>query len=178
MLKAEQNLRIAMRDHLLYANLGVVGAVCYFALSEHGVIHALLVIPWACFILGWTYLCNGEKVSDIRKYLAEDITPYLTQSNVGVIGPVLAWETQHRSGAHRLRYKLIQLAVDLTAFVLSGLTAIIVYFLSIDSWLWWHYVALALSMSIMALLSGEYIRHFALDIRELRRFKTNAKSVD
>jgi hypothetical protein len=73
MLKAEQNLRIAMRDHLLYANLGVVGAVCYFAFSEHGSAHALLVIPWACFILGWTYLCNDEKVSAIREYIGTDL---------------------------------------------------------------------------------------------------------
>lgn len=169
MLKAEQNLRIAMRDHLLYANLGVVGAVCYFAFSEHGSAHALLVIPWACFILGWTYLSNDEKVSAIREYIGTDLSRRLTPADPEKGGhPVFGWEKSHRGGEHRMRYKFTQLAVDITTFVLSGFAALCAYYFSIKEWHWWHYIATAFALAITLVLTKEFISHFIGDTKSIR----------
>lgn len=169
MLKAEQNLRIAMRDHLLYANLGVVGAVCYFAFSEHGSVRSLLVIPWACFILGWTYLCNDEKVSNIREYIRTELTKQLSVPHSEIPAPpVFGWEKSHRAGEHRMRFKITQLAVDITTFVLSGFAALCAYFVSIQQWFWWHYVAFGIAFAIMLVLSAEFIGHFIADTKALR----------
>jgi len=168
MLKAEQISRIAQRDHLLYANLGVVGAICYFAFSEHGTIHALLAIPWASFILGWTYLCNDEKVSNIREYIRatshqHGLSPELPAETL------FAWESTHRAGKHRMRFKITQLVVDITTFVLSGLAALFTYVLGLDAWPWWQYVAVAIEAVVMIALATEFTRHFLADTRDLRK---------
>ena len=168
-LKAEQNVRISMRDHLLYANLGIVGTVCYFAFSEHGSVHALLVIPWACFILGWTYLCNDEKVSDIREYVRTDLTKIVTAFQPPKNDhSIFEWEKFHRKGDHRMRYKITQLAVDITTFVLSGFAALCAYFLSIKDWQWWNYAATIFSLAIMVVLALEFVTHFIGDTKSIR----------
>ncbi|MCI5161639.1 MAG: hypothetical protein D3917_06375 [Candidatus Electrothrix sp. AX5] len=51
-LKAEQAKRIGFRDNLLYVTLGVVGGVCAYAVKKPEYATALLLVPWACFILG------------------------------------------------------------------------------------------------------------------------------
>ena len=59
-LKAEQGNRIGFRDNLLYVTLGLFGAIASFALSSDENGPAFLVIPWVCFVLGWTYVVNDE----------------------------------------------------------------------------------------------------------------------
>ena len=68
-LKSEQAQRIGFRDNLLYVTLGVFGAVVSFAVSDPAHYHALLVIPWVCLILGWTYVVNDEKISSIGRHI-------------------------------------------------------------------------------------------------------------
>ena len=68
-LKSEQTQRIGIRDNLLYVTLGVLGAVESFAVSETAHYYALLVIPWVCLILGWTYVVNDEKISSMGRYI-------------------------------------------------------------------------------------------------------------
>ncbi len=167
MLKAEQNLRIAMRDHLLYANLGVVGAVSYFALSDHGSIHSLLVVPWACFILGWTYLSNDAKVSEIREYVSMNLAKRFAAEGSQELP--FAWERTHRLGRHRTRFKLIQLAVDLITFVFSSIVAMYAYCTSAPALRPWHYVAVALASAAALALAIEFIRHFIIDTRDLHQ---------
>jgi hypothetical protein len=57
-LKSEQAQRIGFRDNLLYVTLGIFGTVVSFAVSNSANYSALLVIPWVCLILGWTYVMN------------------------------------------------------------------------------------------------------------------------
>ena len=64
-LKVEQIQRIGFRDNLLYTTLGIFGAVVSFAMSNPANTYALLVVPWVCLVLGWTYVVNDEKISAI-----------------------------------------------------------------------------------------------------------------
>jgi hypothetical protein len=68
-LKDEQIQRIGFRDNMIYVNLIAVGAVAAFAVSDVAYLHVLFVIPWVCFVLGWTYLVNDEKISAIGRYV-------------------------------------------------------------------------------------------------------------
>ena len=68
-LKVEQIQRIGFRDNLLYTTLGLFGAVVSFAVSNAANSYALLVIPWVCLVLGWTYVVNDEKISAIGRYI-------------------------------------------------------------------------------------------------------------
>ncbi len=135
-LKAEQASRIGFRDNLLYVTLGVVGGVCAYAVKKPEHATALLLIPWACFILGWTYLMNDRAISAIGRYIRHDLTAQLEQ-DCGVSKDLLyLWEHKHRADDHRFSRKLLQLVVDLTAFCCSGIVALIAFFLLASNVSW------------------------------------------
>ena len=73
-LKEEQLKRIEFRDQMIYITLGIFGGILSFALSNKTNLYALLVIPWVCLILGWTYIVNDEKISAIGKYIRLTLT--------------------------------------------------------------------------------------------------------
>jgi nucleoside 2-deoxyribosyltransferase len=129
MLKDEAIKRIGFRDNLIYVMLVAIGAVASFGVSKAENSYALLIIPWVCVILGWTYLANDEKISHIGAYirrpLVEKITRSLGQSGEEVFG----WEVFHRSDKGRLRRKILQFTVDLFTFCISGLVAITAFWL-------------------------------------------------
>ena len=124
-LKSEQAQRIGFRDNLLYVTLGVFGAVVSFAVSAPGNYYALLVIPWVCVILGWTYIVNDEKISSIGRYIRYELAAKV-KACTGNDAPekLLGWEVAHRDDKHRKRRKIQQLIVDEITFVFSGLIAL------------------------------------------------------
>ena len=130
-LKAEQASRIGFRDNLLYVTLGLFGAISSFALSNSNGHHAFLVIPWVCIVMGWTYVVNDEKISAIGAHIRYALEERLS-ALIG--GPadnqyLFSWETAHRSDPRRKSRKYLQLFIDEVAFVLSGLTALVVFWL-------------------------------------------------
>jgi len=127
-LKSEQASRIGFRDNLLYVTLGAVGALCSYALAEPAHRAALLLVPWACFILGWTYLVNDEKISAIGRYIRERLVPRIV-ALVGspAAGQIFGWEAAHRGDAERGPRKLFQLLVDLLAFCVSSAAALLAF---------------------------------------------------
>jgi hypothetical protein len=126
-LKAEQASRIGFRDNLLYVTLGVVGGVFAYAFKEPGHVQALLLIPWACFILGWTYLMNDRAISAIGRYVRNTLTVQL-ETDCGVPRDLpFRWEVEHRTDDQRIIRKLFQLVVDLMAFCLSSSVALVVF---------------------------------------------------
>jgi hypothetical protein len=130
-LKAEQTSRIGFRDNLLYVTLGLFGAISSFALSNSNGHHALLVVPWVCIVMGWTYVVNDEKISAIGthiRYTLEERIVALIGSSVDS-QHLFAWETAHRSDPHRKSRKYLQLFIDEVAFVFSGLTALVLFWL-------------------------------------------------
>lgn len=123
-LKEEQISRIGFRDNLIYVTLVAIGGIISFVLSNKIDYIVLLVIPWVCLILGWTYLVNDEKISSIGKYIKENLTntikPHLTQSPFG-------WENFHVNDNRRTRRKIVQLLIDEITFILPGAVAILTY---------------------------------------------------
>lgn len=127
-LKEEQVKRIAFRDQIIYLTLGIFGGILSFALSNKTNFYALLVIPWICLILGWTYLVNDEKISAIGKYIRLNLTEKIkVQTGETNIESIFGWEIVHRSDERRKRRKIEQLIIDEITFVFSGLVALFTF---------------------------------------------------
>ncbi|NET33817.1 MAG: hypothetical protein F6K19_17655 [Cyanothece sp. SIO1E1] len=124
-LKSEQTQRIGFRDNLLYVTLGVLGAVVSFAVSDPAHYYALLVIPWVCLILGWTYVVNDEKISSMGRYIRYKLVDKVKEhTGYDDLETIFGWEIAHRDDKHRKRRKIQQLIVDEITFVVSGLIAL------------------------------------------------------
>lgn len=130
-VKAEQSSRIGFRDNLLYVTLGLFGAIASLALSNKNGTNAFLVIPWVCIVMGWTYVVNDEKISAIGRYVRYDLEERISALIGGSADGkyLFGWETAHRKDPRRKSRKYLQLFVDLLAFVFSGLTALLVFWL-------------------------------------------------
>jgi hypothetical protein len=134
-LKDEQTQRIGFRDNLLYVTLGVFGAIIAVVIpnktnDNQANYYALLVIPWICFILGWTYLVNDEKITAIGKYIRSKLVDKIKEqvgntANESIFG----WEIENKNDDRRKQRKIIQLIVDQVTFVFSGIVALIVFWL-------------------------------------------------
>lgn len=132
-LKEEQAQRIGFRDNMLYVTLGVFGGVLSFALSGNNNYYALLVIPWVCLILGWTYLINDEKISAIGRYIRHTLVSKIQElTGNAAIESIFGWETAHRSDKRRFRRKIEQLIVDEITFVLSGIIALLAFWVLVS----------------------------------------------
>ncbi|MEM7067192.1 MAG: hypothetical protein AAF572_29010 [Cyanobacteria bacterium P01_B01_bin.77] len=129
-LKEEQISRIGFRDNLLYVTLAVFGAVLSFALTQTVSYYALLVLPWVCLILGWAYLINDEKISAIGKYIRLKLTDKVMQlTGSPDLETTFGWEIAHRSDKRRSRRKIEQLIIDEITFVISGIAAVVAFWL-------------------------------------------------
>lgn len=129
-LKSEQAQRIGFRDNLLYVTLALFGTIISVAISNPSNYSTLLVIPWTCLILGWTYIVNDEKISAIGRYirlkLVDKVKEY-TGCQDQDLETLFGWEIAHRSDSHRRRRKIQQLIVDEITFTISGIIAIVVF---------------------------------------------------
>jgi len=123
-LKDEQSQRIGFRDNMIYVGLVVIGSIVSFALGNPDQNSALLLVPWVCLILGWTYLVNDEKISSIGKYIRTKLDKRIGQIINLPDHMLFGWEVEHRSDKDRFHRKLVQLLIDETAFCLSGISAI------------------------------------------------------
>lgn len=126
-IKDEQKARIGFRDNLLYVTLTVVAAVIAAAAQAKRV-EMLLALPPVCVVLGWTYLVNDEKISAIGRYVREELGPRLSELALPGGGfSAFGWEVAHRGDARRKSRKRVQLAVDLMAFCVVPLAALVVF---------------------------------------------------
>jgi hypothetical protein len=133
-LKSEQLQRIGFRDNLLYVTLGLFGTVVSFAVSSPANYYALLVIPWICLILGWTYVINDEKISAIGKYIRQKLVNRVKEYvDCDELETLFGWEVAHRTDPHRKRRKIQQLIVDEITFVVSGITALSTFWFLVPS---------------------------------------------
>lgn len=154
-LKDEQTQRIGFRDNLLYVTLGLFGTVISFALSNKTNYYALLVLPWVCLILGWTYLVNDEKISAIGRYIRLNLVEKIrVQTGNTDIESILGWEIAHRNDERRKRRKIEQLIIDQISFVLPGLVGLLAFWVLIPQhhWaiqiLWWVELTLLIILGV------------------------------
>jgi hypothetical protein len=126
-LKDEQTQRIGFRDNMLYVIIVVIGSIVSFALGSTEMHIALLLVPWICLILGWTYLVNDEKISSIGKYIRIKLDERIRQQINSSERVLLGWEVEHRSDKRRIQRKIFQWFVDEMAFCFSGMGSIFAY---------------------------------------------------
>jgi hypothetical protein len=164
-LKAEQAQRIGFRDNMLYVTLGVFGGILSFALSAKTNYYALLVIPWVCLILGWTYLVNDEKISAIGRYIRLTLAEKIKEQTdyIGDLESIFGWEIAHRSDQRRKRRKIEQLIVDEITFVLSGVVALLSFWFLVSQpplaihILWWIELALLLILGVEIVIYADLV---------------------
>jgi len=121
-MKEEQRLRIGTRDNLIYATLGSLFLVVA-GTWQTGQIAVLLLVTPVCFVLGWTYLVNDDRITAIGRYIEATLIPGLAAlAPPGV--RVFGWEQSHRTDARRRRRKTWQLGVDLFTFNGAPVTAL------------------------------------------------------
>ncbi|WP_251094988.1 hypothetical protein [Streptomyces sp. Caat 7-52] len=125
-VKDEQKTRIGFRDNLLYVTLTVVAAVIAAAAQAEQTA-MLLALPPVCVVLGWTYLVNDQKISAIGAYVRGELGPRLAATAQAQGGDVFRWETAHRTDTRRVSRKVVQCVVDLLAFCVVPLSALVVY---------------------------------------------------
>ncbi|MFI5688883.1 hypothetical protein [Streptomyces sp. NPDC051636] len=125
-VKDEQKSRIGFRDNLLYVTLTVVAAVVA-ATAQAKQASMLLALPPVCVVLGWTYLVNDQKISAIGAYVREELAPRLAAVAGAEEAAVFRWEAAHRGDARRCSRKVVQCLVDLLAFCVVPLSALVVY---------------------------------------------------
>jgi hypothetical protein len=148
-LKAEQTSRIGFRDNLIYAVLGATAAVGYAAF-QYRVVQWVLLIPLACFVLGWTYPRNDQMITQLGRYVRDTLAPQLTA--LSRHRDVLGWENEHPADRRRVQRKWIQLTVDLAAFCLPS-AAVIGLLVRSGTTLGYHYGRWTWSMVGVAALA-------------------------
>ena len=157
-LKVEQIQRIGFRDNLLYTTLGIFGAVVSFAMSNPANTYALLVVPWVCLVLGWTYVMNDEKISAIGRYirfiLVEKVKDKLAYPEVESL---FGWEIAHRSDPRRGRRKIQQLVIDELTFVVSGAIALVSFWVPVPGAAWGIQLLGGVELILLLLLGWEII---------------------
>jgi len=131
-LKSEQNSRIGFRDNLLYVTLGLFGTIASVAFAVDNGHNAFLVIPWVCLVMGWTYVVNDEKISAIGEYIRYTLEERISKLIGGSADNqyLFGWETAHRSDERRTSRKYLQLFIDEITFVVSGIVAVILFFIT------------------------------------------------
>ncbi|OWA17014.1 hypothetical protein B9W64_10815 [Streptomyces sp. CS159] len=135
-VKGEQKARIGFRDNLLYVTLAVVAVVAAViaATAQAKQPSMLLALPPVCVVLGWTYLVNDEKISAIGLYVRDDLGPRLAElAGSGGGFTTFGWEAYHRRDTRRRSRKAVQTVIDLTAFCVVPLAALIVFWSNGDA---------------------------------------------
>ena len=128
-IKTEQTRRIGFRDNLLYVTLSLYSGIFSYAISDSSHYYAFLVLPWLCFVLGWTYLVNDEKISAIGHYTRSVLSKKISKLTGTSSEELFGWEISHRSDKFRISRKYFQLLVDEVTFSVSALFAIFTF--------WW-----------------------------------------
>lgn len=153
-LKGEQLKRIATRDGLIYATLASVAAVLGVALKLASPL-LLLVLPPAVLLLGWTYLANDRKVSEIGAYIRTDLVAHARILLPGC--DPFGWETRHRQAPGRRGHKVGQMVVDLTAFCLPAAASLAVLLCS-QQVPGWAIVAALVELAVTAVLADQIVQ--------------------
>lgn len=171
-LKGEQRDCIARRNTLIYSALGAAGAIGYAAITRH-LPQLLLMVPFACFALGWTYLRDDLKSKAIRWYIGRSLAPRLARLTDDA--DALAWEYEDTSDGLRNQRRWIQLIVDLAVFAFPGYAAVTMLAgpsaRYSSSYGFWTYALIVAAIASSTLLTVQFMRYSEAETRlpRLRR---------
>jgi hypothetical protein len=157
-LKDEQIARIGFRDNLIYATLVAIGGVLSFSLTDATHHYALLLLPLANVVIGWTNLNNDQKISSIGQYIRRVLIRNVRKASQEVDAQFFGWEMTPGIEQQRSWRKPIQFAVNEALFVGSGLVAMIVFFVITTplSATWWLAGFEIILLSVLAIEIGRY----------------------
>lgn len=162
-LKDEQNKRIDFRDQMIFITLGSIGAVFSFVIEKPDYITALLVLPFACIVLGWTYLINDERISEIGTYCRKELIPRIERINLDPEQNVgTNWEVFHRTSERRKERKIIQLIMDLCIFCFSAFFSLAAFFYLSKCFSIIHVVLAALQSMFILYMIYQFISYASL----------------
>jgi hypothetical protein len=116
--------------------------VLTLAMGEKANPDALLVLPWVSLVLGWTYIVNDQKITAIGRYIRYTLVDKISSlagragADIREIESIFGWEIAHRSDERRKRRKIEQLVIDEIAFVVSGVVALVAFWIQVHQMHW------------------------------------------
>lgn len=168
-LKAEQTARIGFRDNLLYVTLVLFGGILSFSIGNQNY-YSLLVIPWICLILGWTYLINDEKITSIGNYIQKSLAERISELASGSdTDSMFRWEMIHRGDSSRRRRKIEQFIIDQITFVASGVISVAAFLVLVSDKPLIIIALTATEVAFLSILSFEIAFYAELANRSLER---------
>ncbi len=116
-----------MRDTVLYMSIIVNTAIAaIYQQQRNPDPHILLIIPFASTLLFWVYATNDNLAKQIRRYIAANIVPKLSDSSEMEAGGLFGWEALRRRSAFiRLLSKIFRLFLVWATFAGASLVALI-----------------------------------------------------
>jgi hypothetical protein len=110
-LKNEQAQRIVLRDTCLYIAISANTAIAAVVTQQQNhPLQLLLFIPAASTLLFWLYATNDSMVTQIRKYITNNIIPKLSPLEEKYKANLLGWEyLRRRRTLNRIVSKLFRL---------------------------------------------------------------------
>lgn len=158
-LKREQQSRIRTRDALYVTIVTVMGALAATTDQAHNY-RMLLLAPFAATVIGWMYLANDTKVSEIGRYVRQVLAPALS-AQFDDRPTVFGWETVHRLDDPRwLPRKRLWLAADLLGFYIAPLAAAAVYWVLGGPFTLLAWIATVFGAGVNTLLAYQFCVHF------------------
>ena len=159
-LKDEQHKRIGFRDNMIFVTLGAIGAVFSFSLENPQYNIALLVLPFICITLGWTYLVNDEKISSIGSYLKKSLIPKISECGKNEkITLESNWEDYLKASTSRKQRKWIQLFVDLFIFCVSGILSLVAFYILREKLNVFYNILLGFEIILLIFLASQFIKY-------------------
>lgn len=162
--KKEQIERIKTRAQLTAGALGSMFLIAAGAFQNHTVLLAFAPVG---AVLGWLWLGEDRKITDIHVHLADVIAPILTRYTGG--RDVLLWEIAVLNRPRRLSSKLIDLALMLLLYVGPGFigTAVwdVLYGRHGAGVLWFAWLA---DLALIGVMTWQFIANAEVDWREVR----------
>lgn len=138
-LKAEQTMRIGVRDNTISLNLMTLAAITTVAFAQSPInLLLLLVIPLVNAIYYWTYLNNDLLIEQLRYFLKEEFpnrvymafkNSEINCTNKDITNIIGGWESYHRAKKNKRKIRKFFNSVTLfLSFLGSSLAVLIVTF--------------------------------------------------
>ena len=157
-LKEEQLKRINFRDNLIYLTLAAIGAIFSFSVQQPSFTIAYLILPFLCIVLGWTYLRNDKKISQISVYinthLINSLNDLIPQNEPKIEN---TWDQFRTKYNNRNKSQKFQMLIDLSMFSFSGCISIIAFLVISPSICYFHIILIGVEMSAIIFLSSQLV---------------------
>jgi len=126
-LKQEQLNSITARNYLIFVLLFIYCGVFAYAVANPGSYHAFLMLPWACFILGWLYFGLQNKIIAIRFYLRDTLAPHIIELSGMSPDTPFSNEKIFLERYPRWLRKLFEIIINLYLFCMPSIISLAMY---------------------------------------------------